>query len=60
MPSRASKNLANKLAHNKVGKVMSEFKHKKLHSGSKKGPMVKSRKQAIAIAMSEANKSRKY
>ena len=38
----------------KVGKVMHEFKAGKLHSGSKKGPTVTSRKQAIAIAMSEA------
>lgn len=38
----------------KVAKVMREFKSGTLHSGSKKGPVVKSRKQAIAIAMSEA------
>ena len=38
----------------KVGKVMKEYKAGKLHSGSKKGPVVTSRKQAIAIAMSEA------
>ena len=37
----------------KVGKVMSEFKAGGLHSG-KGGPVVKNRKQAIAIAMSEA------
>jgi len=37
----------------KVGKVMHEYKTGTLHSG-KKGPVVKSRKQAIAIAMSEA------
>lgn len=43
----------------KVGKVMGEFKAGDLHSGSKSGPMVKSRKQAIAIAMSEAGKKRK-
>lgn len=43
----------------KVGKVMREFKHGELHSGSKHGPKVKSRKQAIAIAMSEAGMSRK-
>jgi hypothetical protein len=38
----------------KVKKVMHEFKTGTLHSGSKKGPVVKSRKQAVAIAMSEA------
>lgn len=43
----------------KVGKVMHEFKEGELHSGSKKGPKVTSRKQAIAIAMSEAGMSRK-
>ena len=30
----------------------------KLHSGSKKGPLVTSRKQMQAIAMSEAGKSK--
>jgi hypothetical protein len=44
-PSKASK---------KVQKVMHEFKTGTLHSGSKKGPTVTSKKQAIAIAMSEA------
>jgi hypothetical protein len=43
----------------KVGKVMSEYKHGELHSGSKTGPAVKSRKQAIAIALSEARKGKK-
>lgn len=37
----------------KIEKVMHEFKEGKLHSGSKKGPKVKSREQAIAIAISE-------
>jgi hypothetical protein len=41
----------------KVGKVMHEYKHGTLHSGSKSGPKVKSRKQAIAIGMSEARKA---
>jgi hypothetical protein len=43
----------------KVGKVMSEFKAGELHSGSKSGPVVKSRKQAIAIGLSEARKGKK-
>lgn len=38
----------------KVKKVMHEYKEGELHSGSKKGPVVKSRKQAIAIGLSEA------
>lgn len=44
-------------AQKKVGKVMHEFKHGDLHSGSKKGPKVKNPKQAIAIALSEARQS---
>lgn len=43
----------------KVEKVMGEYKRGTLHSGSKSGPVVSDRKQAIAIAMSEAGKSRK-
>ena len=42
----------------KVKKVMKEFKEGTLHSG-KGGPVVKSRKQAVAIAMSEAGMSKK-
>jgi hypothetical protein len=43
----------------KVGVVMREFKKGKLRSGSKKGPKVTSRKQAVAIAMSEAGMAKK-
>lgn len=43
----------------KVEKVMHEFKEGMLHSGSKTGPKVTSRKQAVAIAMSEAGMSKK-
>lgn len=46
-------------AQRKVHRVMSEYKRGDLHSGSKKGPTVRSRKQAIAIALSEAGQSRK-
>lgn len=38
--------------------VMHKFKAGTLHSGSKKGPVVKSRAQAIAIGMSESGKSK--
>lgn len=44
----------------KVKKVMTEFKGGSLHSGSKKGPKVKNRKQAIAIALSEAGLSKNH
>jgi uncharacterized protein DUF6496 len=40
----------------KIEKTMREFKEGELHSGSKKGPLVKSRKQAMAISLSEARK----
>ena len=43
---------------NKIRRVMSEFKRGKLHSGSKRGPLVKSRPQALAIALSEMRKAR--
>ena len=43
--------------HGKIKKVMHEFGEGKLHSGSKKGPVVGSRKQALAIGLSEARKS---
>jgi hypothetical protein len=42
----------------KVHKVMKEFKAGTLHSGSARGPRVTSRKQAVAIALSEAGRSR--
>jgi hypothetical protein len=42
----------------KVSKVMKEWKAGTLHSG-KKGPVVKSKKQAVAIALSEAGMSKK-
>lgn len=53
----ASKKTKKKAAA-KVTKVMHEWKTGTLHSGSKKGPKVTSRKQAIAIALSEAGKTK--
>lgn len=41
----------------KMRKVMREYKRGDLHSGSKHGEKVKSRKQAVAIGMSEARKA---
>lgn len=56
----AKKSAGNK----KVAKVMRKYKAGTLHSGKdpkgpKKAPVVKSRKQAIAIAMSEAGMAKK-
>lgn len=41
----------------KVRQTMHEFKHGELHSGSKSGPLVKGRKQAVAIALNQARKA---
>ena len=51
-------NMAKK-SKGKIHKVMGEYKRGQLHSGSKRGPKVKSRRQAIAIAMSEARRGKK-
>jgi hypothetical protein len=42
----------------KMSKVMREYKEGTLHSGSKSGPVVKSRKQAIAIGLSEEREAK--
>lgn len=51
-------------AAKKIGKIMGEYKSGKLHAGVNpkgpaKAPLAKSRKQAIAIALSEAGMSKK-
>jgi len=45
-------------AEKKISKVMTEFGKGQLHSG-KGGPVVKSQKQAVAIALSEAGMAKK-
>lgn len=42
-----------------VKETMHEFKKGTLHSGSKKGPTVTSRSQALAIALNQAGIGRK-
>ena len=41
----------------KVAKTAKEFSKGELHSGSKKGPEVKSKAQALAIGYSEGRKA---
>lgn len=54
------KKSAPKKAKNKRMKdEMDKFKEGKLHSGSKKGPLVENPKQAIAISLSESGQSKK-
>jgi hypothetical protein len=51
-----------KVSKGKVEVVMKEYKEGKLHSGKKgpgKGPVVTSKKQAVAIALSEQRKKDK-
>ena len=58
IPSHKMTGGCTKASHQgKVAKVMHEWKRGKLHSTSKTGPMVTKRKQAVAIAMSEARKA---
>lgn len=52
-----AKALAKEHVRNKVKLTMHEYKHGTLHSGSKHGPKVHSRAQAIAIALNQAGLS---
>jgi hypothetical protein len=47
------------MAGKKFKKVMKEYSEGDLHSGSKKGPKVKSKSQAKAIAFSEERRADK-
>jgi hypothetical protein len=53
MPRKGTK------AAKKISKTMHEWGKGSLHSGSKKGPVVKSQKQAVAIALSQGRKASK-
>lgn len=50
---------ANAIQHNPgMGPTIDEFKAGSLHSGSKKGPVVKNRAQAVAIGLSEQRRGK--
>jgi hypothetical protein len=57
--SNRTKAAARKRQSTKVGKVMHEYRAGTLHSGSKSGPIVHSRDQAVAIALHKAAAGRK-
>jgi hypothetical protein len=48
-----------KKKEDKIKKVMTEMKMGKLHSGSKKGPIVTNKAQGLAIALNEAGMNKK-
>jgi len=56
MPDHKPRNEAER--QEAVHTVMHEFKEGELHSGSKEGPQVKNRDQAVAIAMSESGQAK--
>jgi hypothetical protein len=51
--------MAKNKSEKKIKKVIHEFEEGKLHSGSKKGPVVTNKDQAIAIGYSESKKAGK-
>jgi hypothetical protein len=59
MKSKMDEEKATPTQQKKIEKVMGEFKKGELNSGSKEGPEVTSRKQAVAIALSQAGLSKK-
>ncbi len=59
MPKKRKPLKPTKKQRAKIKTVLGEFKEGELHSGSKEGPKVKKRSQAIAIALSEARELKK-
>ncbi len=58
-PGRPPKKKATPASAKKVERAMHEMKRGELHSGSKSGPVVTSRSQAIAIGLAEARRGKK-
>lgn len=56
---KLKKTAPKKAKKKRIKEEMHKFEEGKLHSGSKKGPIVSNPKQAIAISLSEAGLSKK-
>lgn len=56
---KLSRKASKKAKRNRMKEEMHKYKMGELHSGSKHGRVVKSRKQAIAIGLSESGQSKK-
>jgi hypothetical protein len=56
---KLKKTASKKAKRHRMKEEMDKFKEGKLHSGSKKGPLVTNPKQAIAISLSESGQSKK-
>lgn len=56
---KLSRSASKKAKSERMHEEMSKFKRGELHSGSKKGPTVESREQAVAIGMNVSGQSRK-
>lgn len=56
---RLSKSAPKKAKAARMETELHKFKVGKLRSGSKRGPVVKSRKQALAISLSESGQSKR-
>ena len=54
-----TKSAPKKLKRARMANEMEKFEKGKLHSGSKKGPIVENPKQAVAIGLSESGQSKK-
>lgn len=59
LPKSIRKDVRMARGEKKIEKVMHEFKEGMLHSGSKRGPKVTSRRQALAIALNSARRAKK-
>lgn len=55
---KLSRRASKKAKRRRMQEEMDKWKSGTLHSGSKRGPVVRSRRQAIAIGLSESGQSR--